>query len=142
MRNEGRVLALDYGSVRVGLALSDPLRIIAGGAGVLPNDARLLDRLRALVAAEGISLILVGMPYAPDGGPGAKGEEVQRFVDQLRQVAGVPVETRDESRTSVEAGEMLLRVGMKRRKREAKGSIDEMAARLLLQEYLDNRSTS
>ena len=142
LKNEGRVLALDYGTVRIGLALSDPLRIIAGGAGVLPNDARLLDRMRALVATEGVSVILVGVPYAPDGGLGAKGEEVSKFVDRLRSVTGVPVETWDESRTSVEASAILAHAGMKKKKREAKGSVDEMAARLLLQEYLDHHASS
>ena len=137
-KSEWRIMALDYGSVRVGVALSDPLRIIARGAGVLANDARLLDRLRALAAGEEVRHVVVGIPYAPDGGLGAKGEEVMRFVEQLRTALGLPVDTWDESRTSVEARAALVRSGMKKKQREARGSVDEMAARLLLQEFMEN----
>lgn len=137
-KSEWRIMALDYGSVRVGVALSDPLRIIARGAGVLANDARLLDRLRALAAGEEVRHVVVGMPYAPDGGLGVKGEEVMRFVERLRTTLGLPVDTWDESRTSVEARAALVRSGMKKKQREARGSVDEMAARLLLEEFMEN----
>jgi len=131
-------MALDYGTVRVGVALSDPLRIIARGAGVLPNDARLMDRLRALAAGENVRQVVVGMPYAPDGGMGAKGKEVAAFVEVVRKSLAIPVDTLDESRSSIEAREALVRSGMKKKQREARGSVDEMAARLLLQEYLEH----
>jgi len=136
----GRILGIDYGSRRVGLAISDPMRLIATGAGTWENDERLMDRLRALVADEAIGVVVVGMPYAADGGKGGKGAEVQRFLDRLSQSVAVRVETWDESYTTVNAHRAFIEGGMKRKKRREKARVDEMAARLLLQEYLENNN--
>jgi putative Holliday junction resolvase len=78
------------------------------------------------------------MPYAPDGGRGKKGEEVDRFVAELRGAVSVPVETWDESFTSVNAQRAFIAGGMKRKQRQQKGRVDEMAARLLLEDYLES----
>ena len=134
----GRVLGIDYGSRRVGIALSDPLRIIASGAGTLDNTPGLIATLVSLVLAEHVALVVVGMPYAPDGGQGGKAEEVGRFVAALSAAVEVPVETWDESFSSVNARQALIDGGMKKTKRRQKGRVDEMAARLLLQEFLEN----
>ncbi len=133
----GRVLGIDYGSRRVGLALSDPLRVIAGGAGVLQNSPVLITTLARFVDENQVVVVVVGMPYAPDGGSGKKGEEVGRFIRQLQEAIAVPVTTWDESFTTVEAGAALRNGGMKKKQRRRKGVLDEMAARVLLQEYLD-----
>lgn len=137
MKSEGRVLALDYGRVRIGVAVSDPLQVIARGIGALPNDPSLWDRLAGIVSTEKVSLVVVGMPYAPDGGLGARGEEVSRFVQEVRERTGLPVETWDESQSSSHARAALRAAGMSRRKRREKGREDTMAARMILQEYLD-----
>jgi putative Holliday junction resolvase len=134
----GRVMAIDYGTRRVGVAVSDPLRILASGRGTLANSPLLLDELRAIVDTEEISLIIVGMPYAPDGGKGTKGAEVEEFVGRLRGAVRIPVDTWDESFTSVNAHRAFIESGMKKKQRQEKGRVDEMAARLLLQEYLEN----
>jgi putative Holliday junction resolvase len=134
----GRVMGIDYGSRRVGIAVSDPLRVITRGLGALDNTPALAEVIAARVLEEQVVLIVVGMPFAPDGGPGAKGEEVARFIDALRARVPVPVETWDESFTSVGARQAFIDGGMKKRKRQEKGRIDEMAARLLLQEYLES----
>ena len=136
--NAGRVLGIDYGSKRVGVAVSDPLRVIAQGAGTFDNNAQLIDKLEKLVVEREVALIVVGMPYAPDGGVGAKGGEVERFVESLRSAVCVPIETWDESYTSKEAQQVFVQSGMKRKKRREKSRVDEMAARLILQEYLEN----
>jgi putative Holliday junction resolvase len=133
----GRALGIDYGSRRVGLALSDPLRVIAGGAGVLQNTPVLITALARFVDENQVVVVVVGMPYAPDGGSGKKGEEVGRFIRQLQEAIAVPVTTWDESFTTVEAGAALRNGGMKKKQRRRKGVLDEMAARVLLQEYLD-----
>ncbi len=133
----GRALGIDYGSRRVGLALSDPLRVIAGGAGVLQNSAALITALARFVNEHQVVVVVVGMPYAPDGGAGKKGEEVGRFIQQLQHAIAVPVTTWDESYTTVEASAALRSGGMKKKQRRRKGVLDEMAARVLLQEYLD-----
>jgi putative Holliday junction resolvase len=136
-REQGRVLGIDYGSVRIGLAVTDPLRILASGAGTVENDGMAEQRIAGLVAAQNIRLIVVGMPYAPDGGKGEKAKEIDRFVERLRELVQVPIETWDESFTSVTAQKVLRDAGARKKQRRERHRIDEMAARLLLQEYLD-----
>ncbi len=136
----GRVMGIDYGSRRVGIAVSDPLRIITRGLGALENTPGLPGMIAARVREEQVVLIVVGMPFAPDGGLGARGEEVGRFIEALRAQVQVPVEIWDESFTSVDARQAFIAGGMKKRKRQEKGRVDEMAARLLLQDYLENRN--
>ena len=134
----GRVLGIDYGSRRVGIALSDPLRVLARGAGTMENTPGLVTAVAGLIREEQVVLVVVGMPYGPDGGQGGKAEEVGRFVEELRGAVEVPVETWDESYTSVNARQAFIDGGMKKKQRQEKGRVDEMAARLLLQEYLEN----
>ncbi len=134
---QGRILGIDYGSVRIGLALTDPLRILASGAGTIENNAGATARIARLAASEGVRLIVVGMPYAPDGGKGSKANEVDAFVGRLRPLVNVPIETWDESFTSVRAHQALRDGGARKKQRRERHRIDEMAARLLLQEYLE-----
>jgi len=94
---QGRILGIDYGSVRIGLALTDPLRILASGAGTVSNDAHAPGKIAQLALAEGVSLIVVGMPYAPDGGKGGKAKEVEQFIGRLQPLVRVPIETWGES---------------------------------------------
>jgi putative holliday junction resolvase len=133
----GRVLALDYGTKRVGVAMSDPMRILASGVGTWPNDAELLPRLAKTVRDECVSLVVVGMPYAPDGGKGAKAREVEAFMVRLAGVIGVPMATWDESYTSVDAHAAFRDGGMKKKQRRDRSAVDTMAARILLQQFLD-----
>ena len=131
-------MGIDYGSRRVGVAVSDPLRILAGPLAALANDGALIDRLCALAAEQEAVLVVVGMPYAADGGKGGKAREVEEFLGRLRARLPVPVETWDESYTSVDAHRAFLAGGMKRKRRQQKSRVDVMAARLLLQEYLEH----
>jgi putative Holliday junction resolvase len=135
----GRILGIDYGASRVGLSLTDPMRILASGAGVLENGPGLLGEIARLIAKEEVVLVVVGMPYAPDGGKGEQAREVERFVAGLAAEVEVPIETWDESGSSRKAVRALIDGGMKKRKRQEKWRVDEMAARVLLQEYLDQR---
>ncbi len=137
-QTRGRILAIDYGSKRVGLAVSDPMRIIAQGGGTLANDGTLVGEIGRLVREQDVTLVVVGMPYAPDGGTGGKGAEVQAFIGRLRPEVSAEITTWDESFSSVRAHEAFREAGMKRLKRQEKHRVDEMAARLLLQEYLEN----
>jgi putative Holliday junction resolvase len=133
----GRVLALDYGTKRVGVAMSDPGRVLAGGVGTWQNDTTLLEKISRLVTDETIALIVVGMPYAPDGGKGAKAKEVDAFIARLSAVVEVPLTTWDESYTSVDAHRVFREGGMKKKQRRGRASVDTMAARILLQQFLD-----
>lgn len=137
MSYPGRILAVDYGTRRVGIAVSDPTRLIAQGVITLDNDSRLLEKLRAFVHEHEATRIVVGMPYAPDGGKSAKALEVEGFIEKLKKVVEAPIDTWDESYSSVRAQRVFLDTGMKRKKRREKKRVDEMAARLMLQEYLD-----
>jgi putative Holliday junction resolvase len=134
----GRVLAVDYGSERIGLALSDPLQIIAGGAGVLQNGESAASEIGNIAAENAVVKIIVGMPYLHDGAKGGKAKEVDAFIARLQKVVTIPVEAQDESFTSVRAKKAHLDGGMKKKDRREKGRVDEMAARLLLQDYLDS----
>lgn len=136
----GRVLGVDYGARRVGLALSDPLGMLAGGAGVWERTRDLAERLAALVRREGVVSIVVGLPLGPDGERGAKAREIGDFIRSLERLVTVPVQTWDESFSSVRAQELHREAGMKRKSRRQKGRVDEMAARLILQEFLDDRN--
>ena len=136
----GRILAVDYGSKRVGVAVSDPTRLIAQGVTTLRNDENLLEGMRHLIREHDAVRVVVGMPYAPDGGKGAKALEIERFIKELERVAGVPVDTWDESYSSADARQVFVESGMRRRKRREKKRVDQMAARLMLQEYLDHHS--
>ena len=133
----GRILAIDYGSKRVGVAMSDPLRVIARGVTTLDNDKDLMQKLRSLIREEGATRIVVGMPYDADGGKGSKALQVDRFIEKLKEAGDVQIDTWDESYSSVNAHRVFVETGMKRKKRREKKRVDEMAARLMLQEYLD-----
>ena len=133
----GAVIGIDYGSRRIGVAATDPMRILASGAGTFENAATFFEALKQIVTERSAVLIVVGMPYSADGGKGEKAREVDRFIVALRDQIPLPVATWDESNSSVEARRAMAGSGMKRKKRQEKGRVDEMAARLLLQEFVD-----
>ena len=138
----GRILGIDYGTKRIGVAVSDPTQLIARGVGTLPNDRHLLEQLDRIIAQEEVVAIVVGMPYSADGGKGQKAREVEAFIERVKSHTGLDVATWDESFSSVQAQRTFLDIGMKKKKRREKARVDTMAARLMLQEYLDYRKQS
>jgi putative Holliday junction resolvase len=136
-----RILAIDYGSRRLGIAISDPMKIIAQGHSTLNNDATLYYELRAIVEGRAIGRIVVGMPYSLSGKSGTKAKEVEEFVKRLRVEVGIPVSTWDERFTSKLAQSVIREIRTKKMKRQRKGVVDQMAAVLLLQSYLDRRKS-
>jgi putative Holliday junction resolvase len=132
-----RILALDHGSKRIGVAMSDETRTIAQPLEFIPAGpfADFLARLRQLIREKEIGLILVGLPRNMDGSYGPAAEKVQTFVAALRDAVVVPVETLDERLTSAQANRVLIQGGVRRAKRKEK--VDKMAAAILLQSYLD-----
>jgi putative Holliday junction resolvase len=138
----GRVLAVDLGERRVGLALSDPSRTIASGLRVMRRSTREAEfaALRALVEAEDVDLVVVGMPLGMGGEPGVQAELTRRWVDALRPALPVPVEVVDERLTTVQAHRALDAMGVRRRAQ--RGRVDAVAATLLLQSYLDRARAS
>lgn len=133
----GRVMGIDYGSKRVGVAVSDPSRLITRSVGTFQNNDHLIGRLSELIADEEVVLIVVGMPYSENGGKGQMSREVEEFVERLRRHVAPEIETWDESFSSVDAKQAFIDAGMKRGKRRQKSLVDAMAARLTLQAYLD-----
>lgn len=132
----GRVMALDWGSVRVGVALSDPMRMIASPWETVEAKPRkrLLERLQKVIEEEQVVLVVVGLPYNMDGSEGASAKEARRLALDVAEF-GVPVVEYDERLTSFEAEKKLREIG--RKPSRDKGRVDRVAATVLLQEYLE-----
>jgi putative holliday junction resolvase len=132
-----RVLALDHGTKRVGIAIADPTGTLAQPVGYWPLNpfGAFMDRLRGLLVEKEIALVLVGMPRNMDGSYGPAAQLVDEFVSVLRTALTVPVRTWDERLTSVQANRLLIEGGLRRDKRKQK--VDSVAAAVLLQSYLD-----
>ena len=137
-----RVLALDLGTRRIGVAVSDPGGILASPAGTIERarhrgaDHRAVE---ALVADLGVARVIVGLPLSLDGRTGPAAEAALAEADQLRDLLAVPVETWDERLTTVSADRSLRAGGSRRRAPARRRVIDQAAAAVLLQSWLDGR---
>ena len=132
-----RVLAIDHGSVRMGIAMSDELKMIAQPLEFIPAEpySGFLDRLRELLREYEVELILLGMPRNMDGSYGEASAKVRDFEAVLKNSITVPIKTWDERLTSVQANRALLQGGA--RKKKKRQNVDAMSAAILLQSYLD-----
>jgi len=141
-RQEVRILALDVGEKRIGLAVSDPLGITAQGLGVLIRQSLETDlaRLQEVAREWHVQEIVVGLPRHMDGRPGEQAEAILELGRTLGAALGVPVATWDERLTTVEAERVLLEADLSRRRRRR--VVDQVAAVLILQSYLEYRSLS
>ena len=133
-----RILALDHGSKRIGVAISDELKLIAQPLEFIPAEpfAKVVERIRELIREREVELILIGLPRNMDGSYGPAALKVQDFVAALRDAVTVPLRTWDERLTSAQAQRFLIQGGVRREKR--KGKVDQTAAAILLQSYLDS----
>ena len=132
-----RILALDHGTRRIGVAVSDETKTIAQPLEYIPTEpfADFLARLKELLVEKEIDLILVGLPRNMDGSYGPAAQKVETFIGVLRAAIAVPVKTWDERLTSAQANRVLIQGKVRRDKRKEK--VDKMAAAILLQSYLD-----
>ena len=132
-----RILALDHGTKRIGVAVSDETKTIAQPLEYIPAEpfANFLARLKQLLVEKEIDLVLVGLPRNMDGSYGPAALKVQTFVAVLRDAVTVPVKTWDERLTSAQANKILIQGRVRRDQRKEK--VDKMAAAILLQSYLD-----
>ena len=133
-----RLLGIDYGRKRLGLALSDEGGVLASPLPVYRRSGALADDiafLRRLVKEWSVGMIVIGLPLNMDGSTGEMAEEVTRFAARIEGEIGLPIVPIDERLTSVEAERALIEGGISRRKR--KGLRDSLAAVLILQGYLD-----
>jgi putative Holliday junction resolvase len=134
-----RIMAIDFGTRRIGLAVSDSLGITAQG---LPTiDTRetkdVLSHIHNIVQEKGVEKIVVGMPKNMNGSIGPKGKEVKEFVRKLKRKTGLEIETQDERLTSVQSQKSMREMGTSQKK---KGTVDRIAATLILQSYLDGHN--
>lgn len=136
---EGRILALDFGDRRIGIALSDPAGVAARPLLTLVRTswARDLERLRGIVREHAIRCIVVGLPLDMDGGRGARVRLTEAFMARVQRATGLPVVAWDERLTTVQAERTLLEGDVSRARRRR--VIDQVAAVILLQSYLDAR---
>ena len=132
-----RVLALDHGTKRIGVAVSDEMKLIAQPLEFIPPApfAAFIERLNELLRDKEVELILVGIPRNMNGSYGPAALKVQEFVEELKSEVAVPVKTWDERLTSSQANRLLIEGNVRREKRKQK--VDKMAAAILLQSYLD-----
>ena len=135
-----RILAIDYGSKRIGIAVSDELKIIAQPLEYIPAEPfeGFLKRLKELLQQSEMELILVGMPRNMDGTYGPAALKTRDFVEALKSAFSVPIKTWDERLTTAQANRLLIAGGVRREKRKEK--VDKTAAAILLQSYLDSLS--
>jgi putative Holliday junction resolvase len=135
----GRVLALDYGRKRLGIAISDPLGVTAQpyATWTRRNMKRELARLRNLCREEAISRIVVGRPLQLGGSEGEMALEAGRFAERVRNEVGIPVELVDERLSTWEARQTLTENARKSRsRRQKRRQLDEVAAAVILRDYL------
>lgn len=133
-----RVLGIDHGTVRIGLAISDELGMIAQPMEFVPAEpfANVLTRLREIIREKEVGLLLVGMPRNMDGSYGPAALKVESFIAALRDAVAIPIKSWDERLTSVQANRMLIAADVRRNQRKQK--VDKTAAAILLQSYLDS----
>ena len=140
MSKAGRVLGVDYGERRIGLALSDPTRTIASPLGTLTRRAGKRPpwaEVERLVRDHEVAEIVVGLPLELSGEEGEWAAEVRAFAEKAAARTGVPVRLADERLTSVRAERVVRGSGLPKGKREEKGRVDETAAAIILQNHLD-----
>lgn len=132
-----RILAVDPGGKRIGIAISDPTGTIAGPLTVIKHTSRREDasRVAELARQNGAVRIIVGHPLNAEGEAGPAALRAERFAEVLREMTGLPVEMWDEFGSTREAREARIAIGVPRRKR--RGHLDDLAATVILQSYLD-----
>jgi putative Holliday junction resolvase len=135
----GRVMALDVGERRIGVALSDPTRMLASPLTTIRAVPRstALKRILTLIRDYQVTALVVGLPLTMNGDIGPQATLVQQFVDELRPLIAIPIAFVDERLTTVAAERMMIDLKIKPEQRRAR--IDEMAASIILQDFLDSQ---
>lgn len=135
----GRILALDYGRKRTGVAVTDVLQIIANGLTTVPSHT-LPDFLVQYVAKEKVDLIVIGLPKQMNNEQSESMIYITPFVNRLRKILpDMPIEFVDERFTSVLAHRTMLEAGLKKKDRQCKELVDEISATIILQSYMESR---
>lgn len=134
-----RILSIDYGKKRTGIAVTDPLQIIAGGLATV-STSELFDWLKTYLSKEPVERIVIGEPRQPNGQPSENLARVQQFVNRwLKEFPEVPIELYDERFTSVLAHQAMLDGGLRKKARQDKALVDEISATIILEDYLRSK---
>ena len=139
MVSEQRILGIDFGQKRIGVAVSDPLGYTAQGIETVENTGkkRVFEALSKICKEYRVVEIVIGLPINMNGTAGPKAKEVLELVPEMEAALGLPVKTWDERLTSREANRLMIEEGLSRKKQRANS--DRMAATLILQNYLEYR---
>ena len=134
-----RILSIDYGKRRTGLAVTDPLQIIAGGLATVSTSG-LFDWLQQYLQQEQVERIVIGEPRQPNGQPSENLQRVQQFVNRWRKAhPEIPIDYYDERFTSVLAHQAMLDGGLRKKARQDKALVDEISATIILEDYLRSK---
>ncbi|WP_455099244.1 Holliday junction resolvase RuvX [Prevotella histicola] len=135
-----RILAIDYGKKRTGIAVTDPLCIIANGLATV-STSELFEFLSQYIAKESVGQIVIGKPIQPNGQPSENLARVEQFVNRWRKIhPELPIDYYDERFTSVIAHQAMITGGVKKKtRREDKGLVDEISATIILQDYMKSK---
>ena len=138
-RNQMRILSVDHGEKRIGVALSDETAVIASPLKIVEHISRTIDaaQVAELAAQNDVKLIIIGQSFDEDGSPNPAGRRAGRFADELKNQTNIPIEMWDESFSTQEARAARIQLGVSRKKRA--GHQDAFAAVVILQSYLESR---
>jgi putative Holliday junction resolvase len=134
-----RILSIDYGKKRTGIAVTDPLQIIANGLATV-STSELLSYLKDYLSREQVERIIIGRPLQTNGQPSENLQRVEQFVNRWKkEMPDVPVEYVDERFTSVLAHQAMIDGGLRKKARQDKALVDKISATIILEDYLRSR---
>lgn len=134
-----RIIGIDYGSKRIGIAVTDPLQIISSGLCTIGRE-QFMKFLQDYILSEEVEAIVLGEPFYPDGNPAQTHEEIMKVGKRIQQLfPEIPVFLQDERFSSVEAKDIILSSGIGKKKRRDKGIVDKVAAAIILEAFMDRK---
>jgi putative Holliday junction resolvase len=136
--NSKRMLGIDYGKKRIGLAITDPLNIFAYGLTGLNNNEKIFEQLKKIIDEYDVGRIVIGYPLRENGEFSHSTKDVLEFVDELKKRFDIEIELWDETYTSKIAAKKAIEIGMKKKDRRNKKEIDKLAAQTILSDYLES----
>lgn len=134
--NEERILAIDYGTKRIGLAVTDPLKMFAIPFDTIPNDKHTLDKLKQIISEKNVVKIILGNPVKENGEDSTISKDVRKFKSELEKKIDLAIELVDERYSSEIASKRILESVPSKKKRRNKSLIDKNAAAVILEDYL------
>lgn len=139
MKVKGRILSIDYGLKRIGIAISDPFQIISSPLVTLTFSPTLLDEIVTIIKENDVVEVVIGLPLKEDGSPSGIYNDILNFISRLKEKTDIPLITVDERYSSSIAFEKIIASGIKKKKRRDKSLIDRLSAQTILEDYLKQK---